>query len=38
MLRDSTEIEGINAEQERRLRSRKRTRTETESNEVDRET
>ncbi|SCV57495.1 uncharacterized protein FFB14_15171 [Fusarium fujikuroi] len=38
ILRESTEIEGINAEQERRLRSRKRTRTETDSNEAGRET
>ncbi|KAF5722005.1 kinase-like (PK-like) [Fusarium mundagurra] len=37
ILRESADVEGLNAEQERRLRSRKRTRTETESNEVDRD-
>ncbi|CEF71836.1 hypothetical protein FGSG_11649 [Fusarium graminearum PH-1] len=37
-LRESTEAEGINAEQERRLRTRKRTKTEADSNEAVRDT
>ncbi|CAG1978794.1 unnamed protein product [Fusarium graminearum] len=37
-LRESTEVEGINAEQERRLRTRKRTKTEADSNETIRDT
>lgn len=37
-LRESTEVEGITADQERRLRSRKRTKIEADSNVVGQDT